>query len=66
MVSYGPFDIQGGGLGFFLATSYFFLSFCTTSYFFSKVNCNKFFIFLKKNNNTLKSEKCPTRKQHTE
>ena len=23
----------GGGLGFFLATSYFFLSFCTTSYF---------------------------------
>ena len=32
----GPFDIQGGGLGFFLATSYFFLSFCTTSYFFQK------------------------------
>ena len=34
----GPFDIQGGGggLGFFLATSYFFLSFCTTNYFFQK------------------------------
>ena len=31
----GPFDIQGG-LGFFLATSYFFLSFSTTSYFFQK------------------------------
>ena len=45
----GPFDIQGGGgLGFFLVTSYFFLSFNTTSYFFSKVNRNKFFIFLKK------------------
>ena len=45
----GPFDIQGG-LGFFLATSYFFVSFCKAS-FFSKVNCNKFFIFSK--NNTL-------------
>ena len=32
----GPFDIQGGGLGFFLATGYFFLSFSTTSYFFQK------------------------------
>ena len=30
----GPFDIQGGGLDFFLATSYFCLSFCTKSYFF--------------------------------
>ena len=47
-----PFDIQGG-LGFFLTTSYFFLSFCTRS----------FLIFLK--NNTLKSEKCK-REQHTE
>ena len=32
----GPFDIQGGGLGFFLATSYFFSSFCTKSNFFEK------------------------------
>ena len=33
----GPFDIRGGGgLGFFRETSYFFLSFCTTRYFFQK------------------------------
>ena len=44
----GPSDIQGGGgLGFFLTTSYFFLS-LHNKLFFSKVNCNKFFIFLKK------------------
>ena len=59
----GPFDIQGGGgLGFFLATSYFFLSFCTTSNFF-KSKLQQVFYFLK--NNTLKSEKCK-RKQHIE
>ena len=31
-----PFDIRGGGggLGFFLVTSYIFLSFSTISYFF--------------------------------
>ena len=40
-----------GGLGFFLATSYFLLSFAP-QVFFSKVHWNKFFIFLK--NNTLK------------
>ena len=34
----------GGGLVFFLTTSYFFLSFCTTGYFL-KANCNKFFQF---------------------
>ena len=33
----------GGGLGFFLATSYFFLSFCTTSSFFkSKLQQDSF------------------------
>ena len=45
----------GGGLGFFLATSYFFLSFCTTVIFFKSKLQQVFFIFLK--NNTLKSEK---------
>ena len=46
----GPFDIHGGWgvLGFFLATSYFFLSFCTTSYFFQKYTATSFFYFLEK------------------
>ena len=40
----GPFDIQGG-LGFFLATSYFFLCFCTTCYFFQKQTATSFLFF---------------------
>ena len=47
---------RGGGLGFFLGTSYFFLCFCTTSYFFQKQTATSFLFFGKKN--TLKSEKC--------
>ena len=42
----GPFDIQGG-LGFFLATSYFFLSFCTTSYFLQEKTATNFLFFEK-------------------
>ena len=59
----GPIDTKGGGLGFFLATSYFFLSLCTTSYFFKSKLQRVFFYFFE--NNTLKSEKCK-RKQHIE
>ena len=43
--------------------SYFFSLFAQQVIFFSKVDCNKFFIFLKKI--TIKSEKCK-RKQHIE
>ena len=43
----GPFDIQGGWLGFFLATSYFF-SLLAKQVIFSKVNRNKFFYFFEK------------------
>ena len=49
-----PFDIQRGGLGFFLMTSFF--SFCTTSYFSQKETATSFSFF--ENNNTLKSENC--------
>ena len=60
----GPFDIQGGGgLGFFLPTSYFFSLFAKQVIFF-KSKLNMFFLFFSKNN-TLKSEKCK-RKQHIE
>ena len=51
----GPFDIQGGGWDFSSRQVTFFSLFAK-QVFFSKVNCNKFFIFSK--NNTLKSEKC--------
>ena len=42
-------DQRKGGMGFFLATS-FFLSFCTYRLFFSKLNCNKFLLFFEMNN----------------
>ena len=55
VVSDGPFDIIG--LGFLVATSYFFSLFAQV--IFSIVTCNKFFF----SNNTFKSEKYK-RKQH--
>ena len=48
----GPFDIQRG-LGFFLATSYFFSLFAQQVIFFKSKLQQVFFL-----NNTLKSEKC--------
>ena len=56
----GPFDIQRAGI--FPCNKVIFFLFFAQQVFFSKVNGNKFFIFL---NNTLKSEK-RKRKQHFE
>ena len=58
----GPFDIQGGGWDF-SSRQVIFSLFFAQQVIFSKVNCNKFFIFFK--NNTLNSENC-TQKQHIE
>ena len=58
----GPFDIRGGGWDFSSRRVIFFSLFAQ-QVIFSKVNCNKIFIFLGKN--TLKSEKCKG-KQHIE
>ena len=42
----GPFDIRGGGvLDFSSRQVIFFLSFLHNKLLFSKVNCNKFFLF---------------------
>ena len=41
----GPFNIQGGGAGIFPCDKLFFSLFLHNKLFFSKVNCNKFFIF---------------------
>ena len=51
----GPFDIQGGGLVFFLATHYFFSLFAQQVIFFKSKLQQVFYFF---ESNTIKSEKC--------